>query len=108
VVSRYQSRRGTGAGPVTFSEREAAARRAQGIARRSCALRARVTRSDIAVEALKDPGTALRLAEGAFDHWDRQYTPQRGLQELEGAYRAALAVQEGSPSVSFLKPPDRA
>jgi glycosyltransferase involved in cell wall biosynthesis len=49
-----------------------------------------------AAEALMDPGTAVRLAEGAFDRWDRLYAPHRGLQELEGAYRAALAVQEGS------------
>jgi glycosyltransferase involved in cell wall biosynthesis len=45
-----------------------------------------------AAEALMDPGTAMRLADGAFDRWDRLYAPQRGLQELEGAYRAALAV----------------
>jgi glycosyltransferase involved in cell wall biosynthesis len=46
-------------------------------------------------EALMDPGTAVRLAEGAFDHWARLYSPQRGLEELEGAYGAALAAQEG-------------
>jgi hypothetical protein len=44
---------------------------------------------------MMDHGTAVRLAEGAFDHWARLYTPQRGLEELEGAYVAALAVQEG-------------
>jgi glycosyltransferase involved in cell wall biosynthesis len=50
-----------------------------------------------AAEALTDPDTAVRLAEGALDRWDRLYTPQRGLRELEGAYRAALDVPEGSP-----------
>lgn len=48
------------------------------------------------VGTLMDPGTAVRLAEGAFERWSRLYSPHRGLQELEGAYRAALADHEGS------------
>jgi glycosyltransferase involved in cell wall biosynthesis len=43
-----------------------------------------------AAEALMDPGTAVRLGEGAFDRWARLHSPDRGLEELERAYRATL------------------
>jgi glycosyltransferase involved in cell wall biosynthesis len=43
-----------------------------------------------AAEALMDPGTAVRLGEGAFDRWARLHSPDRGLEELDRAYRAAL------------------
>jgi glycosyltransferase involved in cell wall biosynthesis len=45
-----------------------------------------------AVETLVDAATAVRLGEGALDRWARLHSPERGLVELEGAYRAALAV----------------
>jgi glycosyltransferase involved in cell wall biosynthesis len=43
-----------------------------------------------AAEALMDPGTAVRLGERAYDRWARLNSPDRGLVELERAYRAAL------------------
>jgi glycosyltransferase involved in cell wall biosynthesis len=43
-----------------------------------------------AVQALMDPVTADRLGQGAFDRWARLHSPERGLEELERAYRAAL------------------
>jgi glycosyltransferase involved in cell wall biosynthesis len=43
-----------------------------------------------AAEALMDPGTAERLGERAYDRWARLNSPDRGLEELERAYRAAL------------------
>jgi glycosyltransferase involved in cell wall biosynthesis len=43
-----------------------------------------------AAEALMDPITAVRLGEGAFDRWARLHSPDRGLEELKRAYRAAL------------------
>jgi glycosyltransferase involved in cell wall biosynthesis len=43
-----------------------------------------------AAEALMDPGTAVRLGEGAFDRWTRLNSPNKGLEELERAYRTAL------------------
>jgi glycosyltransferase involved in cell wall biosynthesis len=43
-----------------------------------------------AAEALMDPSTAVRLGGGALDRWARQNSPERGLEELERAYRGAL------------------
>jgi glycosyltransferase involved in cell wall biosynthesis len=43
-----------------------------------------------AAEALMDPATAVRLGERAYDRWARLNSPDRGLEELERAYRAAL------------------
>jgi len=45
-----------------------------------------------AVATLVDTTTAARLGEGAFDRWARLHSPERGLVELEGAYRAALVA----------------
>ena len=42
-----------------------------------------------ALEALLDDSTALRLGDGAFDLWRREYGPDTGLERLERAYRAA-------------------
>jgi glycosyltransferase involved in cell wall biosynthesis len=44
-----------------------------------------------AVETVMDGATAARLGEGALDRWARLHSPERGLVELEGAYRSALA-----------------
>jgi glycosyltransferase involved in cell wall biosynthesis len=43
-----------------------------------------------AAEAMMDPSTAGRLGGGAHDRWARRNSPERGLEELERAYRAAL------------------
>jgi glycosyltransferase involved in cell wall biosynthesis len=43
-----------------------------------------------AAEALMDPSTAVRLGGGALERWARLNSPERGLEELERAYRAAL------------------
>lgn len=43
-----------------------------------------------AIEALTDTDAALRLGEGAFARWARLHSPDRGLLELERAYRVAL------------------
>jgi glycosyltransferase involved in cell wall biosynthesis len=43
-----------------------------------------------ATRALMDPNTAVRLGGGALDRWARLNSPERGLEELERAYRAAL------------------
>jgi glycosyltransferase involved in cell wall biosynthesis len=45
-----------------------------------------------AVSTFVDATTAARLGEGAFDRWARLHSPERGLVELEGAYRAALVA----------------
>jgi glycosyltransferase involved in cell wall biosynthesis len=45
-----------------------------------------------AVTTLVDTTTAARLGEGAFDRWARLHSPEKGLVELEGAYRAALVA----------------
>ena len=45
-----------------------------------------------AVATLADATTAARLGEGAFDRWARLHSPEKGLVELEDAYRAALVV----------------
>jgi glycosyltransferase involved in cell wall biosynthesis len=45
-----------------------------------------------AVETVVDGATAARLGEGALDRWARLHSPQRGLVELEDAYRAALVA----------------
>ena len=45
-----------------------------------------------AVETMVDRATAARLGDGAVDRWARLHSPARGLAELEGAYRAALAA----------------
>ena len=45
-----------------------------------------------AVTKLSDDGEVRRLGEGAWSIWDRDYRPERGLEELERAYRAALAM----------------
>ena len=42
-----------------------------------------------ALDALLDDSTALRLGDGAFDLWRREYGPDTGLERLERAYRAA-------------------
>jgi glycosyltransferase involved in cell wall biosynthesis len=43
-----------------------------------------------AAEVLMDSGTSMRLGEGAFDRWARVNSPDKGLEELERAYRTAL------------------
>ncbi len=43
-----------------------------------------------AVEILMDDQTSARLGDGAFDRWARLHNPDKGLAELERAYRAAL------------------
>jgi glycosyltransferase involved in cell wall biosynthesis len=43
-----------------------------------------------AVATFANTTTAARLAEGAFNRWARVHSPERGLVELERAYRAAL------------------
>jgi glycosyltransferase involved in cell wall biosynthesis len=43
-----------------------------------------------AVETLMDDQTSARLGDGAFDRWARLHSPDKGLAELERAYRAAL------------------
>jgi glycosyltransferase involved in cell wall biosynthesis len=43
-----------------------------------------------AAEALMEPSTAVRLGGGALDRWARLNSPERGLEQLERAYRAAL------------------
>jgi glycosyltransferase involved in cell wall biosynthesis len=43
-----------------------------------------------AAEAMMDPSTTVRLGGGALDRWARLNSPERGLEELERAYRAAL------------------
>jgi glycosyltransferase involved in cell wall biosynthesis len=45
-----------------------------------------------AVETLMDAGAAERLGEGALNRWARLHSPDKGLVELERAYRAALDV----------------
>ena len=45
-----------------------------------------------AVETVVDGATAARLGGGALDRWARLHSPERGLAELEGAYRAALVA----------------
>ena len=45
-----------------------------------------------AIEPLAETGNAERLGEGAFERWARLHSPDRGLLELERAYRAALVV----------------
>jgi glycosyltransferase involved in cell wall biosynthesis len=45
-----------------------------------------------AVETLMDVSTAVRLGEGAHDRWARLHSPDKGLVELEGAYRLALGA----------------
>ena len=44
-----------------------------------------------ALESLMDDATSERLGEGAFDLWRREYGPDKGLERLETAYRAALS-----------------
>jgi glycosyltransferase involved in cell wall biosynthesis len=43
-----------------------------------------------AVESLTDAGTVERLGEGAFLRWARLHSPDKGLVDLERAYRVAL------------------
>ncbi|MGH2819666.1 MAG: glycosyltransferase, partial [Actinomycetota bacterium] len=43
-----------------------------------------------AIARLSDDYTTERLGEGAHAAWRSSYTPERGLDELESAYRAAL------------------
>jgi glycosyltransferase involved in cell wall biosynthesis len=45
-----------------------------------------------AVATFGNTTTAARLGEGAFNRWARLHSPERGLVELEGAYRAALVA----------------
>jgi glycosyltransferase involved in cell wall biosynthesis len=45
-----------------------------------------------AVATVVDATTATRLGEGAFNRWARLHSPEKGLVELEGAYRAALVA----------------
>jgi glycosyltransferase involved in cell wall biosynthesis len=51
-------------------------------------------RTDAWIEAIEtvDDATAARLGEGALDRWARFHSPERGLVEVEGAYRAALVA----------------
>ncbi len=44
-----------------------------------------------AAEQLQDDSEALRLGEGAWRLWRDRYSPERGLANLESAYRAAMA-----------------
>jgi len=48
-----------------------------------------------AIEPLADTGTAKRLGEGAFERWARLHSPDKGLLELERAYRVALDAKSG-------------
>jgi hypothetical protein len=41
---------------------------------------------------LMDNATSVRLGEGAFDLWLREHGPDKGLERLESAYRAALSM----------------
>jgi len=43
-----------------------------------------------AIEILLEARTAARLGAGALDRWARLYSPDKGLVELEAAYRRAL------------------
>jgi len=49
-----------------------------------------------AVERLMDDAESERLGEGAWRSWRDRYSPERGLAELEAAYRAALNAEPGS------------
>ena len=42
-----------------------------------------------ALDQLTDDSTSVRLGGGAFDLWEREYGPERGLERLEAAYRSA-------------------
>jgi glycosyltransferase involved in cell wall biosynthesis len=44
------------------------------------------------VKRLLDDGEADRLGRGALALWERDYTPERGLERLEDAYRDAMAT----------------
>jgi glycosyltransferase involved in cell wall biosynthesis len=43
-----------------------------------------------AIERLADDSEAERMGEGAWQLWRAHYSPERGLQNLEAAYRASL------------------
>jgi glycosyltransferase involved in cell wall biosynthesis len=42
-----------------------------------------------ALEQMMDDSISVRLGGGAFDLWEREYGPERGLERLEAAYRSA-------------------
>jgi glycosyltransferase involved in cell wall biosynthesis len=44
-----------------------------------------------AAERLLDDEESIRLGEGAYRLWQERYSPERGLRELEDAYRDALS-----------------
>jgi glycosyltransferase involved in cell wall biosynthesis len=45
------------------------------------------------MEALGDDATSERLGRAAHDLWIERFSPERGIRDLESAYRDALAVQ---------------
>jgi hypothetical protein len=45
-----------------------------------------------AVERLCDDQFSQRLGENAYARWVHEFHPQRGLANLEGAYRDAVAL----------------
>ena len=42
-----------------------------------------------ALHTLMEDGASIRLGEGAFEQWRREYAPDRGLERLESAYGEA-------------------
>jgi glycosyltransferase involved in cell wall biosynthesis len=50
-----------------------------------------------AAGALSEDQNSARLGEGALDRWARLHGPERGLLELEGAYRTALRAPGPMP-----------
>jgi hypothetical protein len=59
-----------------------------------------------AAEALMDPGTAVRLAEVAFDRWDRQTLPREDRKSWRvPSGRRSISGRGRLASVSLLKPP---
>jgi glycosyltransferase involved in cell wall biosynthesis len=50
-----------------------------------------------AAGALSEDQNSARLGEGALDRWARLHRPEKGLLELEGAYRTALRAPGPMP-----------
>ena len=49
-----------------------------------------------ALERMSDDETSLRLGAGAYRTWERSYTPEIAIRELEDGYSAALAASRPS------------
>jgi glycosyltransferase involved in cell wall biosynthesis len=45
------------------------------------------------MHALRDDATSERLGRSAYERWEERFSPERGLRDLESAYRNALAVR---------------